>query len=156
MVLLVYACISPLVGFILAFCFVVLAGLYRHQFVYIYNPFPDSGGQLWIQFIRLILSCMLVAEITLAGVLALKKAAVAAPMMAPLIIATILFYMYVNQQHFRVANYLPSRLSLRQDLMNHRELDFDFLRDAYLQPEMRHQESKLLCTIFYEAKYNET
>ena len=64
MIYLVYAVIAPLVSFVLALCFIVLGALFRHQFVYIYNAKPDSGGFLWMNFIRSLTSCLLIAEIT--------------------------------------------------------------------------------------------
>lgn len=64
MVLLVYAVMSPLTAFVLGFCFFYLSVAYRHQFVYIYPPTPDSGGKMWTRFINILLVCMLVAQIT--------------------------------------------------------------------------------------------
>lgn len=43
-ILLVYAVIAPLCCFVLALCFGVMISLFRHQFVYIYNRGPDTGG----------------------------------------------------------------------------------------------------------------
>ena len=45
--LLVYATIAPLVTYFLSVFFLLLNVSYRHQFVYIYPTFPDSGGRLW-------------------------------------------------------------------------------------------------------------
>ena len=109
-----------------------------------------------MSFIKFKLSCMLIAEMTNAGMLALKRGTVAAPLMAPLIITTGLFFIYLQQQHFRVASRLPSRLCMKQDLINSRELDFGFLRNAYLQPEMRHKQSKSTVWIgAYSTKHEE-
>jgi hypothetical protein len=81
---------------------------------------------MWLNFIQVLLTCMLIAEITskfrqvtpnavsadvltirftvvtVVGLLALKKGAVAVPLMIPLIVGTILFSRYVRKQHFRV------------------------------------------------------
>ena len=64
MVLLVYSVIAPLTNFILAFNFLFLGALLRHQFLYVYPRIPDSGGKLWSYFIGIFLGCMLFAEIT--------------------------------------------------------------------------------------------
>ena len=53
MILLVYAVIAPIVTFILAGCFAILGGMFRHHFVFIYPEHPDSGGQIWVGFIRI-------------------------------------------------------------------------------------------------------
>jgi hypothetical protein len=64
MVLFVYTAISPLTNFILAFCFLFLGTMLRHQFIYVYPTVPDSGGKIWANFIRIFVSCMIVAQIT--------------------------------------------------------------------------------------------
>lgn len=64
MVLFVYSVIAPLVCYIIGFCFVILGALFRHQFVYVYGAKPDSGGMLWVNFIKLLTNCLLIAELT--------------------------------------------------------------------------------------------
>lgn len=114
---------------------------YRHQLVYIYPSTPDSGGRLWLGFVGISQSCMLVAEFTLLGVLSLKRATLAAPFMFPLIIVTILFNFYIRQQHFFVTGRLPSRNCLKQDIRNQsEEMNFDFVRGKYLQPALQSKE----------------
>ena len=87
MVLFVYSCISPLTNFIVAFVFLGLQTLLRHQFVYIYPTVPDSGGKLFENFIKIMVTCMIIAEITLLGLLGLKKASVASPLFIPLLVS---------------------------------------------------------------------
>jgi hypothetical protein len=100
------------------------------------------------------------------GLLSLKKATIAVPLMIPLLITTFLFSAYIRKQHFHVASTckswtfvvlwypiyrrlayhvslscaVPSRNCLRQDLKNGPDYDLSFLKDAYLQPEMRTKE----------------
>ena len=64
MVYLVYSVIAPLVSFVLAFCFVLRGALFRHQFIYVYPPKRDSGGRIWMEFIRILTVCLLIAELT--------------------------------------------------------------------------------------------
>jgi len=140
MVILVYAVIAPLVSFIVAFCMLFMGAVMRHQFVYIYPTTPDSGGQMWMNFVHILCSCMLIAEITIAGLLGLKKATIATPLMIPLIIISFLFTAYIRQKHFRTAENLPSRDALKQDLKNGDDFDLSFVHDAYLQPELHDKE----------------
>ena len=63
--------------------------LFRHHFVYIYNAKPDSGGFLYLNFMKIFMTCLLIGEITVSGLLTLKKSPVATPMMLPLIIITV-------------------------------------------------------------------
>ena len=108
MVLLVYSVISPLANFFLAFVFLALGTMLRHQFIYIYPTVPDSGGKIWVNFIKILVTCMLVAEITskwnanyiyihpglvfsllwsiVLGLLGLKKASIATPLFMPLLV----------------------------------------------------------------------
>lgn len=69
--------------------------------------------------------------------MALKKAAIAVPLMTPLIVITVLFNAYIREEHFRVAEYLPSRESMKADLDNGVAPDLSFLKGAYLQEELR-------------------
>jgi hypothetical protein len=89
MIFLVYATIAPISAYILAGCFIVMGGLFRHHFVYIYNPYPDSGGYHYLAFIRVLTTCLTIAVVTVTGLLALKKSPVATPLMLPLLICTV-------------------------------------------------------------------
>ena len=51
-------------------------------------------------------------------------------------VLTALFSVYIHQQHFRVAKFLPTRNALREDLRRVDD-DISFLQGAYLQPELR-------------------
>ena len=57
--------------------------------------------------------------------------------MAPLIAITILFNAYIRQQHFRVAEHLPSRECMKADLQCGPDFDLSFTTKAYLQEELR-------------------
>lgn len=67
----------------------------------------------------------------------LKKAVIATPLMIPLIVITILFNAYIRQQHFRAAEFLPSRECLKEDLRNGPGFDLSFTKGAYVQVEMQ-------------------
>jgi hypothetical protein len=146
MVYFVYATIAPITNFFLALCFLLMAAGYRHQFVYIYPTASDSGGKLYVNFIRLLPNCMLIAQVAIVGMLALKKAAIASTIMFPLLVVTILFKIYINQKHFAMAEHLPARDCLAADLKNAASIshntddDFDFVRNKYIQPELRNKQ----------------
>jgi hypothetical protein len=141
MVLFVYSVLAPVSNYFLAFCFVLLGCGYRHQFIHIYPPSRDSGGKLWTGFISIAITCMLVAEFVLLGWLGIKKAAIAATLMFPLIIGTFCFSIYIRQKHFYVTNHLPTLECLKLDRKNQANgINFDFARSAYLQPSLREKE----------------
>lgn len=138
MVFFVYATIAPLTTFIVGICFFFMSASYRHQFIYIYPTFPDSGGKLWINFFSILPFIMIIAELTLVGMIALKKSPIASAMMLPLLIVTILFSIYIKQKHFEVAAFLPALDAIVSDEKNLVDgVDLQFLQSKYLQPELR-------------------
>jgi len=135
----VYATIAPITSVFMFICFLLVGAAYRHQFVYIYPTKPDSGGGLYIQFMRLVPVCMLIGELTIVGFLALKKNAIASALMFPLLIITILFTMYIGQQHFKMTKFLPARECMDTDAKNNAlgPMDLEFMRGKYVKPELR-------------------
>lgn len=57
--------------------------------------------------------------------------------MIPLPIINVLFDAYIQQQHYRVATYLPSRQCMKTDLENGSDFDLTFVKDAYVQDELQ-------------------
>ena len=111
-IFLVYATIAPLVSFILALCFIIMGTLFRHHFVYIYNAQPDSGGFLYLNFMKILMTCLLIGEITVSGLLTLKKAAAATPMMLPLIITTVRRPGVVSRRFWRLLSCSPCLVTI--------------------------------------------
>jgi hypothetical protein len=140
MVLFTFSVLSPFVGYVLLFAFLVMEVGFRHQFIYVYPPALDSGGQLWIKFIAVTIVCMVVAEIVLMSFLALSKANGQAYAMVPLLLSSVLFISYLQQRHFKVANYLSLETCDKIDNSNCFDRDksesLDFLNKQYTQPEL--------------------
>lgn len=136
MVLFVYCVISPITPLITGVCFAFLGAMFRCQLIYIYGKRRDSGGKIWAHFVQVILSCMLIAQLTIFGLLGLKQAGHQIPLFIPLFIITVLFNFYIRQVHFRVAGYLPTRECLKEDLKRDDNFDFSFVHDAYIQPAL--------------------
>ena len=82
---------------------------------------------------------MIVAQITIVGMLALSESAAASAMMFPLLVITILFTIYINQQHFKNTQFLPSKEAIAIDMKRSGD-DFNFLRGEYKQPSLREKE----------------
>lgn len=139
MVIFVYAIISPIINYFMVLCFLVMGSGYRYQFIANYPSTNDSGGKLFSGFMTICLVCMVIAQITLVGLLALKKATYALPCMAPLLIITIGFTLYLRGRHFYVTNHLPTRDCLQLDRQYHTEgkVDFEFVKSKYLQPTLQ-------------------
>lgn len=135
MILFVYTVIAPLTSIVLVLSFLLLGSAYRHQLIYIYPPAQESGGRLWMRFVGIILNCMLVAQVTIMGILGLKESVVAVVLIVPLLIATGLFKSYLQQRHFRAAECLPSRECYRRDASSDFYITESF-EDLYVQPEL--------------------
>lgn len=137
-ILLAYAVLSPVTCFVMAFCFGVMTVTYRNQFINIYDPRSDTAGLMWPRAIRAAVMCLVVAELMVVAVLSFKKAAGPSPLMVPLIIATILFYRYLGQQHYRVAEQLPLECCSRADAENAGGDEWnDCAQGKYLQPALK-------------------
>lgn len=137
-ILFVYSVLAPISSFIMGFIFFVKAMIYRHQFIFIYPPTNDTGGQLWTRFIKLVIAAMFIGQITVFGVLSLKQGVIAAPLLVPLLIGTFMFNMYISQQHYLVTKHLPSTDCVAEDNKNTLNgLDFAFVKDQYLQPALQ-------------------
>ena len=106
-ILLVYAVLSPVTCFVMSFCFGASAIVYRNQCAFVYNPRGDSGGRLWPPAMRAILVCVVIGEVIVLVVLALKDGEGQAPLMVPLPVVTILLYLYLEQRHYHAAAHLP-------------------------------------------------
>ncbi|KAG7370337.1 protein of unknown function DUF221-domain containing protein [Nitzschia inconspicua] len=135
----VYAVLAPIVSVFLFICFLLIGSAYRHQFVYIYPTKPDSGGALYVQFMKIMPTCILIGEITIAGFLALKRTPAASALLIPLLVITVLFVVYLGQQHYKLTKFLSARQCMEQDRKNNigKPMDFEFLKGRYVQPEMR-------------------
>jgi hypothetical protein len=137
MVLFVYSSLAPIVPWFVGMFFLLMGSCYRQNFIHNYPKAADSGGQLWISFVKILMTCMLVAEVTIIGFLALKKSTVAVPLMLPLIGTTVLFNIFVRQRHFRISENLPAHDCLNKDIENmENNVDFTEFKDKYLQPSL--------------------
>jgi hypothetical protein len=87
--------------------------------------------------INLLLVSILISEVTLIGIMSIKEGAVAAALLIPLVIITVLFVFYIKQEHFRVTEFVPSTICKEEDIKNHGTLDLSLLSDKYLQPSLQ-------------------
>jgi len=135
-ILMVYCPLYPLAPLVTAICFQVMGSVCRHQFIYIYPTKPDSGGKFLVNFVQFILLAMFLAQLTIVGMLALNKAPTQVALYIPLLCITVLFILYMQQLHFRVARYLPTHACLEEDLARGENPDLSFLHGTYIQPAL--------------------
>jgi len=91
LVFFVYSPIAPVTCFFLCFCFLLLECCYRHELIHNYPVDFDTGGKLWKTFMSFTMASMIIAQLTLIGLLSLKKNPYSAPALGPLLAVTILF-----------------------------------------------------------------
>jgi calcium permeable stress-gated cation channel len=138
MVLFVYGSMSPIVCYFTLFVFLLLTMGFRNQFCFIYPIANDSGGKLFVCFIKVGIICMIIAQVVLVGVLALKQSPIAVGLMVPLILVTVLFNSYLNKKHYYVTGYLPTEDCIAMDKKNEESnVSLDFLNESYLQPALK-------------------
>eukprot|EP00934_Nitzschia_sp_Nitz4_P002704 Nitzschia sp. Nitz4//scaffold3_size479765//335905//339282//NITZ4_000140-RA/size479765-augustus-gene-1.577-mRNA-1//1//CDS//3329550878//2694//frame0 len=135
----VYATIAPITSLFLGFCFLICESGYRYHFVHNHHKTPDSGGRLWIGFINVLVASILIGEITLFGMLILKKTVYATSALAPLGVITVLFMVFTIPKRNQVANNLPTLLCVEHDKknMDAKITAADFASKVYLQPALR-------------------
>lgn len=140
MIFLVYAALAPVSCFFIFAMFAMMESGYRYQFPHNYPATPDSGGQHWMGFLRILQCCLIVAQLTLLGFLLLKKSFFAVPFMSPLLAMTILFIIYVNKYQLYVTKNLPTSDCVRVDNKNLLK-DMTFAKGVYLQPCIKEAQS---------------
>jgi len=135
MILFVYAALAPLTAIILTLSFMALGSAYRHQLIYIYAPAQESGGKLWMNFISIIINCMMLAQLTIIALLALKESIVVTILTVPILLITGFFKSYINQRHLKVVECLPSHECCKRDAASDFYITESF-EDLYVQPEL--------------------
>lgn len=146
MVFFVYCCLAPVSCFFLLIMFFLMESGYRYNFYHNYPPTPDSGGKHWLGFFHILLSCMIVAQLTLVGFLLLKKSLYAIPFMVPLLVVSFLFIFYLNNYKLRASFHLPTGDCVEED-QRHRLRDFDFAKGKYIQPCIQSAQSDTIFDI---------
>ncbi len=141
MVAFVYNAIAPVTSFFLLVCFFLTESGYRYQFIHNFPRANDTGGELWRYFFAFVLAGMVISQLTLLGLLALKQSRFASPAVIPLLVITMLFILFLNREHSSVSKFLPTRDCILKDSENHAEgeMDMEFVRNAYLQPSLQNK-----------------
>ena len=143
MILLVYSCIAPFMNYIMVLAFMLLTLTKRNQLIYIYPPQNDTGGLLWYKAMKLMISCMIIAEVSLIGIFSLKESPSATISLVPLLLSTLMFSFHLKQRHFLVSTFLPSLLCTKYDKQNEGDIEFSFLQNEYIQQSLMAEDLQL-------------
>lgn len=137
MILLVYSCIAPVMSYVMFFIFLILLVTYQNQFIFTYSVHFDEGGALWSRLMKITLFALIIAQVTLIGIMSIKQSSLSSSLLVPLCWFTIFFGVYLEQQHYKVTNHLPSTICRKIDAQNYGKLDKSFLKEKYLQPALK-------------------
>ncbi|GMF11813.1 unnamed protein product [Phytophthora lilii] len=140
LVTLTFAPIAPLVCYFTWFFFLVAEIVYRRQVFWVYRPMSFALGAFWPRMFKFCIIALVVAQLTLIGILSLKKATVQ-PIFIFVLIAIVLLFNYdVLTLYPPVSKYLPLtecvRLDTERGLRNPTAPKFFFLDNVYRQPAM--------------------
>jgi len=80
---------------------------------------------------------MMMGQISILAVMALKQAFYHAAAMAPLLIFTHFFFKYLERRHYHAADFLPLKECCKIDECNLNNDDFSFLFEKYNHPVMK-------------------
>ncbi|GMF49125.1 unnamed protein product [Phytophthora fragariaefolia] len=140
LITLTFAPIAPLVCCFTWIFFFVAETVYRRQVIYVYRPQYFALGAYWPRVFKFCIIALVVAQLTLIGILSLKKATVAPMFIILLIIIVLLFNYNVLTLYPPVAKYLPLTECVRLDtvrgLRDPTAPKFFFLDNVYRQPAM--------------------
>lgn len=134
-----FASIAPLVCYFTAFFFIVAETVYRRQVLHVYRPSTFALGAFWPRLYKFMIVALVVSQLTMLGLLSLKKGAVQSILVAVLVFIILLFHYYVSQLYPRVAKHLPLTDCVRLDTLRGRrdpDTSFYFLDTIYRQPAM--------------------
>ncbi|POM60768.1 hypothetical protein PHPALM_30323 [Phytophthora palmivora] len=140
LITLTFAPIAPLVCYFTWFFFFMAEIVYRRQVLCVYKPTYFALGAFWPRLFKFCIIALVVAQLTLIGILSLKKTAVPPVFIIVLIVIVLLFNYHVLSLYPPVAKYLPLRECVRLDtlrgLRDPIAPNFFFLDNVYRQPAM--------------------
>ncbi|KAF1776408.1 Calcium permeable stress-gated cation channel 1, N-terminal transmembrane domain [Phytophthora cactorum] len=140
LVTLTFAPIAPLVCYFTWFFFLVAEIVYRRQVLCVYKPTCFALGAYWPRMFKFCIIALVVAQLTLIGILSLKKAATPPIFIIALIVIVLLFNYNVLTLYPPVAKYLPLtdcvRLDTARGLRDPTAPKFFFLDNVYRQPAL--------------------
>ncbi|GMJ15253.1 hypothetical protein like AT1G58520 [Hibiscus trionum] len=110
-----YSIMAPsILPFLLVFFFLAFL-VYRNQFLNVYVPKYESGGEFWPIVHNATIFSLLLAQVIALGVFGLKRSPVASGFVIPLIVLTLLFNEYCRQRFSPVFKRRPAQILIEMD-----------------------------------------
>lgn len=135
-----FATIAPLVCLFTGFFFFAADAIYRRQVLFVYEPMNFAMGAYWPYLFRFMIVALVLSQLTLLGLLSVKKAIGPPILMFILIFAILLYASYMGNLYPKVAANLSLMECIHIDDLRRKQYpdaNLDFLHDVYYQPAMR-------------------
>ncbi|KAI8985049.1 hypothetical protein BDB01DRAFT_850116 [Pilobolus umbonatus] len=109
-VVLEYSTISPLMLLFGTFYFCITYVVYKYQFLYVYFRPYEAAGKLWIMTVPRVIFGLLLFQLTMCGIFAVRSFYVLSILCVPLMLLTFLFRYYLHRAYYQNGQNLPLQL----------------------------------------------
>lgn len=129
--LLTFAVVAPLVSLFALIFFAMAYPVHVHQFLYVHQPTSHTGGTQWPIIFGCCVNGLVFMEIILIGILGLKKYALPAALLVPLLILTVAFGLHMRRAFARAAEVATLESLAQTDTAEHGPMTWEGLKKAY-------------------------
>ncbi|GAV91039.1 DUF221 domain-containing protein/RSN1_TM domain-containing protein [Cephalotus follicularis] len=134
----VYAVVTPvLLPFIVVF-FAFAYLVFRHQIINVYDQTYESGAAFWPDVHRRLITCLIISQLLLMGLLNTKKAARSTPFLLALPVLTLWFHKFCKGLFESAFVIFPLQNAMIKDTLERaKEPNLDlkgYLQDSYVHP----------------------
>ncbi|ORX94004.1 DUF221-domain-containing protein, partial [Basidiobolus meristosporus CBS 931.73] len=102
-----YSMINPLILVFGVIYYGIAIVVYRYQFAYAYIKQYETNGQYWRYMFRYVSDGLIIFQLAMIGLLALKDAVTASLALLPLLVGTVYFKIYHRQTFRALMKYVP-------------------------------------------------
>ncbi len=129
--LVTYAVVAPLLPLFALVYFALAYPVYVHLLLYVYQPTAHTGGTQWPVVCGCCITALVVQELLLLGIFGIKKAAVPAALMVPLLVATIGAGVHFRKDYARVTQVATLESLAHTDVAEYGPSTWASLKAAY-------------------------
>jgi hypothetical protein len=129
--LVTYSVVAPLVSLFALVYFALAYPVYVHQLMYVYQPTAHTGGTQWPVVCGCCVAALVVQELLLLGIFGIKKAAVPAALLVPLLVATIAVGLRFRKEYARVTAVATLESLMHTDIAEYGPTTWTELKEAY-------------------------
>ncbi|EDQ89060.1 uncharacterized protein MONBRDRAFT_25629 [Monosiga brevicollis MX1] len=138
LVFIITICYSVIAPLILPFAIIYFAFGYfvlRYMYYYVFVPLTDSGGLIFPIMTKQLLNGIIISQLVVAAVLGVKEAVIAAPLIAPLVLYSLLHRSHLNEAFSSVGKYLAVETAVDRDRQSNNAGDETV--NSYVDPNLK-------------------